>query len=206
MNNYKSLYYKYKTKYINLKNNIKGGMFTNTLTGKPIMKIPVPSNRSFFKFIMKFLNHQYISKLSSKKIVATPNSGSEPMMFLNSWEELDEENKFFLCNFWFPTRFGIELGIFIHPEAKNPEKRGSINPIIFYSVEHLDMLAIASGITKEELLSIMVNIQNHQVEKFNHDLILIAFGDVFDNGLGVTDIQTPEGEEILRKYKELAEI
>jgi hypothetical protein len=51
---------------------------------------------------LELLAHGYISKLGPKKIVATPNSRSEPRQFLDMWNGLDDENKDRLTKFIYP--------------------------------------------------------------------------------------------------------
>lgn len=181
--NYYSKYLKYKEKYIQLKNELKGA------------GPKVPPKREFIGLRTKLFEHIYISKLGPKKIVATPNSGYEFNEFKNMWDALDEENKFFLTEYLYPKQFGFKLGVYI----KNPPPTNG-NQIIFYAVEYLDLLAKVSSKTTDELLEIFSIAQLDN--PYNFDLIKIAFGDIFGNGVDERPLETIEGQKVLQDYLE----
>jgi hypothetical protein len=121
------------------------------------------------------LNHTDISRLCDKKIVATPHSGGEPRKMLNMWLSLDENNRNHLKNIYHKES-GWTLDVFVYNSDRTSSPHIA-NIIIFYVVEYLELLAIASDKTPEELLNIFAVVQYDN--KFNKDLIKIAFGDIF---------------------------
>ena len=174
--NYYSKYLKYKEKYLELKKELEGG-----------------GPKDFVLLRVELIRHEYINKLGPKKIIATPNSGSEPKKFIDMWNKLDNENKDHLTKNIYPKQFGWVLGVFV---KQPPPDSG--NPIIFYADEYLDLLARASGKTKDELLEIFSVAQFDN--PYNLDLIKIAFGDIFGNGVDSGPLETIEGQQVLDDY------
>tara|TARA_B110000971_G_C20026424_1_gene509074 strand:- start:159 stop:698 length:540 start_codon:yes stop_codon:yes gene_type:complete len=156
---------------------------------------------------IKMITHEDIRRLSKTKIVATPASGAEPRIFLSMWLDLSDEDKQSLIKVFY-KQHQWTLGIFIYRDADGniPEcgKGMGINLMIFYVVEYLNLLAIASDKTPEELLKILSVFDNSNT--FNNDLIKIAFGDIFGMGYDTDPLQTEEGELVLAKYISLAKI
>jgi hypothetical protein len=191
MSEYKNKYLKYKNKYLNLKNQFVGGM------NLPVL---IPPEGEQFIHLINFMTRIWlntdISRLGKLKIVATTKSPqrttSKPI--LDAWNIMDPNTKayFKYINF---KQYGWNLGIY--------EYEGIA---IFYVIEYLNLLAIASNKTSNELLEIF---SNHKIDnKIYIDIILIAFGDIFK----MTDwhynkqIETAEGINILSEYKRLANI
>ena len=183
--NFKEKYLKYKKKYLELKNNLQGGKTEEEKQKMVLLRF-------------ELLKHGDIRRLGPKKIVATPKSGSEPVKFVNMWNELNVGDKYWLN--WltktiYPGEKGWELGVFVRQPAPDAG-----NLIIFYCVEYLNLLAKVSDKTIDELLEIFSVAQNEN--KFNLDLIKIGFGDIFGNGVSNGPLQTSQGNEILKKYLE----
>ena len=202
---YKLKYLKYKMKYLYSKYQ-KGGVYERTLRGKHIEKM-VLSSDNLHRVISSIGTHEYIKKISPTKIVATPNSGSEPRQFVELWKRLNEEEIKFFTEFWFPRMYGVILGVYINeePEWEKNKSLSQGNKILFYSVEYLDLLQQASGISSHNLLQIMSNISARGT--YEYDIILIAFGDLYGNIPGVEEtLQTDEGRRVFEIYKVLAEI
>ena len=184
----------------------KGGTYEITLRGKPIEKMVLRSE-NLHNVITSIGIHDCIKRIGPKKIVATPNSGSEPSKFIESWKRLNEEEIKFFTECWFPRTYGVILGVYIN---EDPEwtKNGSLsqgNRILFYSVEYLDLLQQATKLSSHELLQIMSNVESPGT--YQYDIILIAFGDLYGNIPGVeVTLQTEEGRKVFEIYKGLAEI
>jgi hypothetical protein len=184
----------------------KGGIYDTTLRGKPIEKM-VLSSDNLDNVIFSIGTHEYIRKISPKKIVATPNSGSEPSRFIESWKRLNEEEIKFFTEFWFPRRYGVILGVYINedPEWTKNKSLSQGNRILFYSVEYLDLLQQATTLSSHELLQILSNVQSPGT--YQYDIILIAFGDLYGNIPGVEEtLRTEEGKKVFEIYKRLADI
>ena len=142
--------------------------------------------------------HDDISRLCDKKIVATPHSGYEVSMMRDMWLNLDESNKNWLKQEYF-KKYGWTLGVFVY-KVSQPHTQVA-NIIIFYVVEYLYLLGLAAEKTSEELLNIYAVVQlNNKVYK---DLIKIAFGDINGMGYDPRPLETEEGRYILDIYKSL---
>ena len=180
---------KYKEKYLNLKNQLGSGR----------------NEMMILRFRM--MQHIDIKRLGKTKIVATPQSGSEPRIMLNMWLALDDADKEKL-KIIYQKEHGWTLGVYIYRDESGeiPEQPIASNLIIFYVVEYLDLLAIASGKTTEELLKILAVVQFKDRNLFNYDLIKIAFGDIFGNGYNDEPLETEEGVNTLAKYIALSQI
>ena len=181
---YKNKYLKYKNKYSQL----KFGGSSSKLT---------PSNRlsvDFRDLRIRTMNHECISRLSKFKIVATPHSGLEMSTIHELWKKLDENEKdMFKKRFFNKPGETVEIVTYEMSEARQ------FTSIIFYIVEYLELLAIASEKTIEELLNIFEVSQADN--RFNMDLIRIAFGDIFGNDeYDDGQLETEEGQLVLAKY------
>jgi hypothetical protein len=202
---YRTKYIKYKMKYLFFKNQ-KAGNYESTLRGKPIQKITLnPKSDNLRNLMYYILRHEYLNKLSARKIVATPNSGNEPLQYRELWNSLDAPSKEWFTEFWFPTQYGVILGVYINEYALSEDGPFMGNLILFYSIEYITLLEEATGINSQDLLKIMSNVQ--AVGSYEHDLILIAFGDLFGNIPDVVPtLATDEGKRVFETYKKLAEI
>jgi len=169
-------YLKYKNKYLFLKNQFGSSSLIH----------------NWVPLRIKLMSHPDIMRLGQKKIVATPESGDEVRQIFNMWQALDEDTQ---NNF----KEKFKLGVFIYKdEAGIIPESFSGNLIIFYHVEYLNLLALASDKTIEELLNIFALPQN--LGTFNRDLVKIAFGDIFGNGYDTRPLDTEEGQTVLDKY------
>ena len=175
--NYKDKYLIYKNKYLDIKNQLGGGP------------------KDYITFRLKIMNHSDISRLGMKKIVATPHSTTGPIVELDMWDNLDEENRTRLIQLYRRINRWT-LGVYVYKDEYGNRPVGCFmgNKIIFYVVEYLDLLAIASGITSEKLLKIF---SVPTTNKFHLDLIKIAFGDLD------LQLETDEGLMVFMKYKSL---
>jgi hypothetical protein len=180
---YINKYLKYKDKYLKYQN-LNGGSAHRISTHTP--------STECINFRITIMSHDDISRLCSKKIVATPHSGGEPKKLYNMWLNLDENSRKCLINIYF-KQYGWTLGVFI-----SDKQTRVANIIIFYIVEYLDLLARITDKTLEELLNIFEEVQDEN--KFNKDLIKIAFGDIFNMGHNDNPLETEEGNLVLAKY------
>lgn len=149
---------------------------------------------SFFYLLNHLRYHEYISKIGPYKPVATPNSGAEPSKFVRLWQSLTDGEKNYISNVIYPALYNFHLGVEVTPSGENIGNR-----IIFYSQEHLDLLAHAAGMSKQELLNILKTVQN--LGTYNRDLIKIAFNAPAYEG----PLETEEGQLVKATYLSLIE-
>jgi len=160
------------------------------------------TNKKWLPLRVLINSHKDISRLGLYKIVATPHSGYEPRKILNIWLNLNEENKNHVITLY-KKQWKLTLGIFVYYN-----KDGIIpnpfmgNIIIFYITEYLQLLSLASNKSINDLLNIFAVVQT---EKYNKDLIKIAFGDIFGQTYDNTPLETIDGRDVLHKYNKYIE-
>jgi hypothetical protein len=96
MDNFYLKYFKYKNKYLILRNQLGG------------------SSKAWIPLRIKIMTHDDMKRLSKRKIVATPSNG----IFLNMWEALIDEDKQSLIKAFF-KQHGWTLGVFINNDGVN---------------------------------------------------------------------------------------
>jgi hypothetical protein len=153
-------------------------------------------DKDFVKLRLSMMGHHDISRIGPAKPVATPASGPEFGKFVDMWRGLDESNRKRLRDGYLKGQ-GWELGVYENPRAEGV-RNFSGNPIIFYSVNHLQKLAEASDKSIDELLTIFGNPLGDG-PRLNMDLIKIAFGD----DLKEHPLETEAGQLILAKYQSM---
>ena len=159
--NFEKKYKKYKTKYLELKNQHGSGP------------------KEVADMVNLILSHSDIGRLGRLKPVATPHSGQEPRTFINMWEQLTEAEKEEVKIRIYDEK-QIILGIVITPFQELGYKRVA-NIIVFYSEDHLSRLAEACGKTLGEILDIIIWYDSTALP-INMDIIKIAFGDEYTYG------------------------
>ena len=129
-----------------------------------------------------------LKRLGTDKPVATPDTGLIKRMY-DLWNGLTANEKNEIMYTYVPSIKGFHLGVEVSP-PKTPNK---INPIIFYSQEHLDLLAMAADMTKQQFLDMIKIVQTK--DKYNMDLLNIAFNNDYDGPLN-----TEQGKKVKDKY------
>ena len=126
-----------------------------------------------------FLNDKFISALGPCKPVATAPSGPLVNIYMNGWLALSDENKEIIYNRLkkAPNK-NFTLGV--HISELSPEQIA--NKIIFYSIEHLDIIADIYGKKTCDILGIIESRGKKTEEE--KDIIMIAFGNaIYGNDL-----------------------
>lgn len=121
---------------------------------------------------ISMLGDDYLKKIGPCKPVATPTNveregKSLSRFFIDKWNSLDESSKECLTEIYSKN---CTLGVFINDKPGN-----RTNPIIFYSVEHLTLLAGIYNKNLEEVLEIIGTSGEKSPEDM--DIIYIAFND-----------------------------
>ena len=63
---------------------------------------------------MELIMHRDISRLGITKIVASPLLGQEPKKLLNTWLNLDEDNRKYLTHTIYRRKKNWTLGVFVY--------------------------------------------------------------------------------------------
>lgn len=141
------------------------------------------------ELITQMLKHDDIKRMSKRKPVATPtttdyrNWGSFTY-FRNLYNKIKGERDNETLQYYARRRFGFTLGVWVKEQDTEIEKhlhnRGGYkgNSILFYSVEHLEALAFASGLDLNQILMI-IGPASDISDPLNEAIINIAFGDSF---------------------------
>ncbi len=132
--------------------------------------------------MVSLATHEYLRQIGPFKPVATPNSNARMANMetdfsrhIRLWRDLTPEDKN-IMNERLLRHKKFSLDAFIAEDhIHNPAIIA--NPIIFYAKEYLDILALASERTTEEILMIIATISKKTPEEM--DIIHIAFGDEY---------------------------
>lgn len=124
-----------------------------------------------------FLNDKFISALGLCKPVATAPSGPLVNIYRNGWLALSDENKEIIYN---RLKKAKKFTLGVHISELSPEQIA--NKIIFYSIEHLDIIADIYGKKTCDILGIIES-RGEKTEE-EKDIIMIAFGNaIYGNDL-----------------------
>ena len=156
---------------------------------------------SWKKVLMRIIMNSDIKTMESlhhegngaQKPVCTINQSLE---IYNAWQTLTKVDKNKI-----QAVLNKKYNLTFYPESWHSD----INAIICYNKTYFPLLEQAyNEITQSNtnLLDIISNI--HSPNTFEYDIIQIAFGEVFKHP--PQDLKTEEGEKILEKYKELANL
>ena len=141
-------------------------------------------------FFHKFRWHETLSFIGQKKPVATSHSGVQLKDF-SLWEKVPDKD---LLEKWFQRYYGYTLGVYVNPNGAQGN-----NSILYFSVEHLSALACSVGVSIDNLLIILANVE--QRSPTTMQWIYIAFGDKFKEKDMYGQLElSEEGEQILQKY------
>lgn len=133
--------------------------------------------------------HEDMERMGKRKPVATPYSTNPKFKgsfkyFRNLYDKVKGENDNNILQDYAHRNYGFTLGVWV--KEQDPEMEKHINeyghyhgnPLIFYSVEHLEALALASGLDLDKILLILARASNLS-DPLDHAIINIAFGDSF---------------------------
>jgi len=137
-------------------------------------KLSPEERRSLSQFNLRFMTHDDFRRIGPCKPVATSKSGTgESTFFKAAWHRMTPRTIDMLIDNVRETR-GFSLGARVkHPDADDDPH--FVNPVVFYSVEHLSALADIYGKSVNEVLDIINSGSRKTREEM--DIILIAFGD-----------------------------
>jgi hypothetical protein len=151
------------------------------------------------KIMFSLSTHEFLVRIGSLKPVATPNS--TPRMansetdfskHIRLWRDLTPEDKNIMNERLLRSKH-FSIDAFIAADyIDNPAIIA--NPIIFYAKEYLNLLALASEKTTEEILMIIATISKKTTEE--NDIINLAFGDEYLYGHRLS----PWGERVKATY------
>jgi hypothetical protein len=140
---------------------------------------------------LKFNNFADLLRIDKFKPVATPASGSEPMMYKRAWLELSPEEQMIFIDLW-KKKYGYTLGVHLANESDDRQR----NLIVFYAKEYLEKLALAAEMTLDEILNIIEVFDTDRPAEIN-DIIKIAFNNEYDF------LETETGRYIKQLYRRL---
>lgn len=143
-----------------------------------------------WRLIAEMMDHSDMKRMGKRKPVATPFSGSKSLKggfkyFRDLYDKIKGEKDHRVLQIHSRMRFGFTLGVWVEEQDPEINQHWSQNynhfvgnHILFYSVEHLEALALASNLDLNQILQI-VGPATHKNDPLTLAIINIAFGDSF---------------------------